>query len=306
MISPDLKPDGGGLRYDDGKARYDLIPPEVLEALAHHYRIGAAKYTQEFEVPNCEVEEKLVELCSCQSPPTAILPARFTRGAYVAPATNGTCESETPSSRNASGRTLDDGTKATPRKFEPERETDKQTLQNESEMRRPSGPSPLENLGSAKSHSSKYWSDRTSGAEFAGETYESGPRDERCSGSTTTTQQEHSGGFSAMDATSASANLATLKKLLSAHSRTCAVRSAKLSAVSGGVKFYLSGERNWERGMKWGRVFGSLMRHCWAFWRGETYDEDTGSHHMIAAMWNCAALFTYDEREIGEDDRMTG
>ena len=103
MGSPDLKPDGGGLRYDDGKARYDLIPPEVLEALAHHYRIGAAKY---------------------------------------------------------------------------------------------------------------------------------------------------------------------------------------------------GADRNWERGMKWGRCFGSLMRHAWAFWRGETCDRDTGSHHMIAAMWN------YDARQIGEDDRM--
>jgi|GEM_PF-1523571 len=62
-------------------------------------------------------------------------------------------------------------------------------------------------------------------------------------------------------------------------------------------------DRNWERGMKWGRCFGSLMRHCWAFWRGETHDKETGSHHMIAAAWNCIALFTYDERKIGEDDR---
>ena len=40
-----VKPDGGGLRYTEGKlARYDLIPPEALEALAIHYGQGAAKY----------------------------------------------------------------------------------------------------------------------------------------------------------------------------------------------------------------------------------------------------------------------
>lgn len=61
--------------------------------------------------------------------------------------------------------------------------------------------------------------------------------------------------------------------------------------------------RNWERGMSWGRVFGSLMRHCWKFWRGEAIDEETGCHHMALAAWNCFALFTYDRRQIGEDDR---
>lgn len=33
-----------GLRYNSGKPRYDLIPPEALEALADHYRVGAEKY----------------------------------------------------------------------------------------------------------------------------------------------------------------------------------------------------------------------------------------------------------------------
>lgn len=62
-------------------------------------------------------------------------------------------------------------------------------------------------------------------------------------------------------------------------------------------------ERNWERGMSWGHCFAGLMRHAWAFWRGEDYDEETGTHHMIAAMWNCMALFTYYQRGIGDDTR---
>jgi hypothetical protein len=33
-------------------------------------------------------------------------------------------------------------------------------------------------------------------------------------------------------------------------------------------------DRNWELGMTWGRVFGAMLRHAWAFWRGERYDRE--------------------------------
>jgi hypothetical protein len=35
---------GDSQKKDDGKLRYDLIPPEALEELARVYTIGAAKY----------------------------------------------------------------------------------------------------------------------------------------------------------------------------------------------------------------------------------------------------------------------
>lgn len=74
------------------------------------------------------------------------------------------------------------------------------------------------------------------------------------------------------------------------------------------VKVYTIGavkyaERNWEKGMSWGRVFGSLMRHAWAFWRGETNDKETGLNHMAHVAWNAIALLTYSIRGIGKDDR---
>jgi hypothetical protein len=36
--------EGGGTKYDNGKPRFDLIPPEALFGLAELYRMGAAKY----------------------------------------------------------------------------------------------------------------------------------------------------------------------------------------------------------------------------------------------------------------------
>lgn len=68
----------------------------------------------------------------------------------------------------------------------------------------------------------------------------------------------------------------------------------------GGIKYP---ERNWERGMSWMDCYASLDRHSKAWLRGENFDQETGSHHMIAVAWNAFALHTYWVRDIGKDDR---
>jgi hypothetical protein len=44
-----------------------------------------------------------------------------------------------------------------------------------------------------------------------------------------------------------------------------------------GAKKY--GDRNWEKGLKWSRVYGALQRHLFAYWDGEDTDEETGESH---------------------------
>lgn len=78
-----------------------------------------------------------------------------------------------------------------------------------------------------------------------------------------------------------------------------------------GVKKYE--ERNWEKGMKWGRVFGAMNRHLWAWWAGKintknsflfgSLDMETGKSHLWHAACCIAFLVTYEERKVGEDDR---
>ena len=62
-------------------------------------------------------------------------------------------------------------------------------------------------------------------------------------------------------------------------------------------------ERNWEKGMDWGRVFGAMMRHAWAWWRGEHKDPETGYSHLWHVLCCAAFLVTYEQRRIGKDDR---
>ena len=45
-----------------------------------------------------------------------------------------------------------------------------------------------------------------------------------------------------------------------------------------GCKKY--GDRNWEKGIKWSRLFGAMMRHAWAMWDGEDIDKDSGLPHI--------------------------
>jgi hypothetical protein len=68
-----------------------------------------------------------------------------------------------------------------------------------------------------------------------------------------------------------------------------------------GAKKY--SDRNWEKGMKWGRVYGALMRHMWAWWRGEVADPETGYSHLWHAACCLSFLMAYEQRKIGEDDR---
>jgi hypothetical protein len=63
--------------------------------------------------------------------------------------------------------------------------------------------------------------------------------------------------------------------------------------------------RNWERGMSWGRVFGAMMRHMWAWWRGERVDAESGLPHLHHAGCCIAFLMAYEARQIGVDDRAT-
>lgn len=75
-------------------------------------------------------------------------------------------------------------------------------------------------------------------------------------------------------------------------------------------------DRNWENGMKWSRVFSATLRHLWAWWAApgsktnvnfifDELDDEWQYSHLWHA--GCCILFliTYEERNLGEDDRWT-
>lgn len=70
-----------------------------------------------------------------------------------------------------------------------------------------------------------------------------------------------------------------------------------------GAKKYAA--NNWRKGMAWSRTFSAMLRHSWAFWRGETYDKESGLHHMGHAAFACLTLISYSKNKKNRafDDR---
>lgn len=62
-------------------------------------------------------------------------------------------------------------------------------------------------------------------------------------------------------------------------------------------------DRNWEKGMSWGRVYSALQRHLNAWAAGEDLDPESGMPHLWHAITNVHFLIAYEIREAGTDDR---
>lgn len=67
-----------------------------------------------------------------------------------------------------------------------------------------------------------------------------------------------------------------------------------------GAKKYA--DRNWENGINYNRVYGGLMRHLWAWWKGEGLDPETGKSHLWHAGCCIAFLTTYEARGMTQFD----
>jgi len=78
-------------------------------------------------------------------------------------------------------------------------------------------------------------------------------------------------------------------------------RGACYSDDKGAEKYV---QRNWEKGISYGRVYGALQRHLNEFWKGNNLDPEWDIHHLAHA--GCCLLFllTYEARGMKEwDDR---
>lgn len=63
------------------------------------------------------------------------------------------------------------------------------------------------------------------------------------------------------------------------------------------------GDNNWRGGMEWGRVYGALIRHLWAWWQGEKLDAEDNQHHLASVIWGAMTLMEYERMGVGDDDR---
>jgi hypothetical protein len=74
-----------------------------------------------------------------------------------------------------------------------------------------------------------------------------------------------------------------------------------LKAYEYGAKKY--SDNNWKKGLPFSTVFNALLRHVWAWWRGEDRDPESGCHHLAHAAFWCLASIYYGINHPQNDDR---
>ena len=59
---------------------------------------------------------------------------------------------------------------------------------------------------------------------------------------------------------------------------------------------------NWKKGYKWSLSYDAMHRHINLWACGESFDKETGSHHLVAAVWHCICLWWFEYYKAGTDD----
>ncbi len=274
-----------GIKHDGDKVRLDLIPPEAIFALGRILTFGAVKYTK-------EVSSEWARVIFAANMDRVRLDTPWGAAVLVTRSISG---GQIQTSRSDSAGTDVTGKREIPTGFESFSDNVSMILGVEREMQKLSAGGFSPNTGSPPTNTKN-----TSG-EAAPSAAEQTPR-----GFTLTiaTRQGHSVGFFAANATTASECLATALKDWSARLPTSELSSATVIEP---------GARNWEKGMKWGRVFGAAMRHLWCWWGGQApatlnfafgdLDDETKFSHLWHALCCVAFLVTYEQRGVGQDDR---
>ena len=65
-------------------------------------------------------------------------------------------------------------------------------------------------------------------------------------------------------------------------------------------------DRNWEKGIKWSKIYAAILRHLTMFWKGEDLDPESGLPHLAHAMCGCSFLLEYKRTHKELDDRPKG
>lgn len=271
-MSDEQKVGEGGHKDDQGKIRMELVPPELIEAVADILTFGAAKYKT--EITN---EWDALLYAQCATELRVVTP----KGSVVS-VTRNTSVSPIPSMQSASVKTAEIGSPETQTRCASWQSVDELIRQHVQGTKEQSGFIPCDVTDSQK----KY----TLTCVPTGAPSAAPPK--TCTLTIVTKHGSLEASF-VPGATMDSGFWTTVWKALNERFGI----SRPLNRV---------GDRNWEHGMKWSRPFGALMRHMWAWWRGEDKDPETGRSHLWHAGCCIAFLIAYEARGDGEDDRWKG
>lgn len=266
---------------DTGKGRYDLISPFALRRMALHYENGSRKYTRIVEINKEEllsaVEKELEKSLRAE----CVVSINYIAKECVEVAMKNSCAQEIWNMHHDNEITQTTGEESIQNGSEMQIEGEGKTQFVETEIERP-----RENHGSEKSvlqkrHIKAYLKNKIINVQSVEDL--STMLEQFIL--TMTIKQEMQEDCYVVGATTDLECLKNLLVLCKKLSPTFAIQQQQNSYI-----LTISGDRNWEKGMKFSRYVNSALRHMWKFVMGMN-DED----HLAAAAWNIFAIMHHQE-----------
>ena len=258
-----------GIKDDKGKTRLDLLPPELMIAVGDILTSGAEKYTRSYEN----------EWHSLLSASDVVSVLVITPNGSADVAMSEASSKPILLMRSVSGEIQGNGARETPKELPRWRNVEKivQTLVREISEQSGSG------------HFGDMDSQNPNTQRCAPQAAQSVPQPNTCTLIIVTTQGNFEASFVPDAITDSDFWTTTWRGLKEQFDISRPVPQV--------------GERNWERGMDWGRVYAALLRHLFAWWGGEASDPETGKSHLHHVGCCVAFLIAYEARGTGKDDR---
>jgi hypothetical protein len=291
-----------GRKDDTGKDPWDLVPWDAVRAVVKVLAFGAKKYRTIQTFEDTEAINWWSDYLTGVGQASAIrIELDTSRMGAAGDVMSWSYGQKTQSSQSASERTDANGAITTPNVFKnikcderpiplAEAEISTQSATSGSHLSAQAGKnfSPCDSTKSVFVRSASDLSKRSA-----------------LSMSITVTFPDKSEESCAVEATTVSGCLAKASTFLSERSPTlkCLRSLSFASKETGYTEITITGDRNWEKGMAYSRLYAATMRHMTAWWEGETADPETGFSHLSHA--GCCVLFlmAYELRGIGSDDR---
>lgn len=274
-----------GIKHDGNKVRYHLVPVDALNEVARVFTFGAKKYSSETSMSFGEAV-RWVENRANYAMQNVIRIALFTAEGNADLATSVNSGKKIPVTRSDSEKTLGTGSLRTLKTYGNTLAGEEKTPKNGSETRLQSAPYASETSERLPANWLVFGTSNADDAQFATDHWlASGP-----SMWTIVIREEESGEFYAAGATTASGCLVKALNYLNAQFHTLrALPPVTFEETKSGVIRRESGERNWEKGISFSRLYRGALHHLIAWWSGEERDVESGLHPLAHAI--CGLMF---------------
>lgn len=277
-----------GIKRDQGKPRLELLPMQALIGLAQVLTFGAEKYSDEISL-----HEALCKILS--EIPTVIRPAHTMQKASAEIVMKELCAQEILHLLNDKDKIAKHGQTLIKIVKSNSIKNIETFIKSVSSLL--SKPINSHGLISTSIRRKNYSHSKKTGAQSAAATR----LINEVLTSITVTRLRRCVGSCAGNVIWGSECLTIIKSFYERHSHSFSIHRLKLY----GDKFIIvgTGDRNWERGIKWSRVFGATLRHLFAYWLGQDHDPETGLPHIDHALCNVGFLAEYFQTRKEFDDR---